>query len=96
MQYTILLTTSPPVNFNARGGIYREKAALGRVKRGQADLGVDVEETLEAAGRPDGALNAELVGLEVVVIKGALDGQGACDLLFCSLVKRRLKNWERT
>lgn len=61
-------------------GIYREESVLAAVGGRQADLGVDVEETLDAAWRPDSALNTELVRLEVVVVIGALDGEGGGDL----------------
>jgi len=72
-----------PGDLDVLEGSYRKLARLGvaSVLGRDADFGVDVEETLEAAGRPDGALDAELVGLDVVVVVGALDGHGRRDLL---------------
>jgi hypothetical protein len=63
-------------------GTYRQERSLGSIGRRQADLGVDVEETLDAAWRPDGGLNSKDVRLDVVVVKGTGDGKGAGDL-FC-------------
>lgn len=61
-------------------GSYSEQVPVVGAERRHADLGVDVEETLEAAGRPNGALDAELVGLDVIVVEGALDAEGGADL----------------
>lgn len=68
--------TPPPAGLNVVGGIYREQSGPGAVHGAQADLGVDVEQALDAAGGPDGGLDAELVRLEVVVVVGAADGEG--------------------
>jgi hypothetical protein len=67
----------------AKGSYSELGVALGAGSR-HANLGVDVEESLEAARRPDGALDAELVRLEVVVVVGALNGEGRADL--CSVL----------
>jgi hypothetical protein len=60
--------------------IYRQESSSVGVEGRKADLGVDVEETLLSARRPDGALDAKLIGLEVVVVKDTLQGEGRGDL----------------
>jgi len=68
-------------------GLYRQKTVLGRAAaRRDADFGVDVEKTLDAARRPHGALETKLVRLEVVVVVGATDSHGGGDLFFLVLV----------
>lgn len=53
---------------------YRQQSRVVGVERRHADLGVDVEQALLAARGPDGALEAELVCLEVVVVVRAREG----------------------
>ena len=59
------------------GETYSEQSSLLVVDGREADLRVDVEEAFLPARRPDSRLNAELVGLEVVVIVRAVEGEGA-------------------
>jgi len=43
---------------------------VSRADRSDPDLGVDVQHPLLAAGGPNGAFDAERVGLDIVVIEG--------------------------
>jgi hypothetical protein len=63
------------------GSTYSKESRLLVVDRSEADLGVDIEVALLSARRPDGGLNAELVGLEVVVVVRTSQGQSTRDLL---------------
>ena len=63
------------------GETYSKQSSLLVVDGRKADLRVDVEEALLSARRPDGRLNTKLVGLEVVVIVRAVEGEGAGDLV---------------
>ena len=54
----------------ASGKTYSHESRVGRDQRVDADLGVDVEHTVVAARRPHSAVNAEGVGLLVVVVEG--------------------------
>ena len=59
---------------------YRQQRRLGRVQWAKLDGRVDVEHALLAARRPDGALHAEDVRLEVVGVCGAPEAFVARDL----------------
>ena len=72
-----------PLQLDRAEGPYRQQRRLGGVLGRQPDLRVDVEQALDTAGRPDGANDAELVGLEVVVVEGALNEEGRRDLRGC-------------
>ncbi len=59
---------------------YRQQRRLGRVQWAKLDGRVDVEHALLAARRPDGALHAEDVRLEVVGVCWAPEDFVARDL----------------
>ncbi len=75
--------TRLPLQLDRAEGPYRQQRRLGGILRRQPDFRVDVEQALDTAGRPDGAGDAKLVGLEVVVVVRALDGEGRRDLRGC-------------
>lgn len=62
------------------GRVNGEQGSL-RARGRDADLGVDVQQALLAARRPDGALDAELVRLEIVVGVWPAKRESARDLL---------------
>lgn len=86
--------TGFPLEGDVAKGSYSEQVPVLGAERRHADLGVDVEETLEAAGGPDGALDAELVRLDVVVVEGALDGEGRANLCWCQLCASQVQEDE--
>jgi hypothetical protein len=63
------------------GGVNSKEGLSLGVEGSDADLGVDVEETLLSARRPDSALNGEGVSAEVVVVEEALEGKGGGGLV---------------
>lgn len=60
---------------------YRQQSGVVGVQRCHADLGVDVEQALLTAWRPDSALKAKLIRLQIVVVVGAVEGLLGGDLV---------------
>ena len=78
-------TRQPPIarprfHSRVRNSTYCQESRLGRVERGDLHGRVDVEHALGAARRPDGALDAEDVALEVVLVDRARELLGPHDL----------------